>query len=39
MCYNVDVLILRTASIADLTVEYYPKEMPTTVEIALDIEG
>ncbi|KAL9951474.1 hypothetical protein ACROYT_G044139 [Oculina patagonica] len=39
MCYNADILILRTANIADPTVEYHPKEMPTSVEIKLRSEG
>lgn len=40
MCYNADILILKTANTAcpsgPLTVEYHPKDMPTAVEISLD---
>ena len=39
MCFNSDILILRTANTASPTVEYIPKDMPTTVEITLDSQG
>lgn len=39
MCYNADILILTTPNTACPKVEYYPKEMPTTVEITTDSEG
>jgi len=39
MCFNADILILRTANTASPIVEYIPKEMPTIVEIRLDNQG
>jgi len=39
MCFNADILILRTANTGSPTVKYIPKEIPTTVEIALDSQG
>jgi len=42
MCYNADILILSTTNKAcptgPPTVKYYPKDMPTAVEISLDNE-
>jgi len=39
MCFNADILILRTASRVSPTVEFIPKELPTIVEIALGSQG
>lgn len=39
MCYNADILILRTADITGPRVEYYPTDSPTTVEISTDNQG
>ena len=34
LCYNAEILIWRPFPKANHTVKYYPREMPTTVEIS-----
>lgn len=37
-CYNADIRILMTCPMGTPTVDFYPKDMPTTVEISFDSE-